>query len=227
MSYFSRKMVLYSFNKFGIFRSWTNIQWLWKFDLGFWQTSKLVYRKLKNSEKVFWRFQSLHPFPRKMVLYLWTKFCIFESCTNIQSLRRFELSFWQIAKQIHRKLQNRWRCGLVDITEPELKFCTCSNPARSMSETHDGEDLWQWSWLEIIIIIIIISIIKTNVFQNSITQRIQVRFEFSDFKTNLKLQYEEKLWLALLPKKMELCISRANFAFLSFVLIFGYQKDSI
>ena len=107
MSYFARKMVLYSFNKFGIFRSWTNIQWLWKFDLGFWQTSKLVYRKLKNSEKVFWRFQSLHPFPRKMVLYLWTKFCIFESCTNIQSLRRFELSFWQIEKQIHRKLQNR------------------------------------------------------------------------------------------------------------------------
>ena len=34
-------------------------------------------------------------------------------------------------------------------TKPELRFCTGSNSARSMSEIHDGEDLWQWSRLEI------------------------------------------------------------------------------
>ena len=34
-------------------------------------------------------------------------------------------------------------------TKPELRFCAGSNPARSVSEIRDGEDLWQWSWLEI------------------------------------------------------------------------------
>ena len=34
-------------------------------------------------------------------------------------------------------------------TEPELRFCTGSNPARGVSEIRDGEDLWQWSQLEI------------------------------------------------------------------------------
>ena len=47
-------------------------------------------------------------------------------------------------------------CGVMVITtaqlhstEPELSFYTGSNPASSMLEIHDGEDLWQWSWLEI------------------------------------------------------------------------------
>ena len=50
----------------------------------------------------------------------------------------------------------QWRRGVVDITtaqlhstKPELSFCTGSNPARGVSEIHDGEDLWQWSRLEI------------------------------------------------------------------------------
>ena len=34
-------------------------------------------------------------------------------------------------------------------TKPELRFCTCSSPALSVLEIHDGEDLWQWSQLEI------------------------------------------------------------------------------
>ena len=34
-------------------------------------------------------------------------------------------------------------------TKPELRFCTGSNPARSVSEIRSGEDLWHWSWLEI------------------------------------------------------------------------------
>ena len=34
-------------------------------------------------------------------------------------------------------------------TKPELRFFAGSNPASSVSEICDGEDLWQWSWLEI------------------------------------------------------------------------------
>ena len=34
-------------------------------------------------------------------------------------------------------------------TKPELRFCTDSSPACSVSEIHDGEDLWLWSRLEI------------------------------------------------------------------------------
>ena len=41
-----------------------------------------------------------------------------------------------------------WRRGVVVITtayfhstKPELRFCAGSNPARGMSEIHDGEDL--------------------------------------------------------------------------------------
>ena len=34
-------------------------------------------------------------------------------------------------------------------SKPELRFYTGSNPARDVSEIHDGENLWQWSRLEI------------------------------------------------------------------------------
>ena len=34
-------------------------------------------------------------------------------------------------------------------TKSELRFYTGSNPACSVSEICDGENLWQWSWLEI------------------------------------------------------------------------------
>ena len=61
-------------------------------------------------------------------------------------------------------------------TIPELRFSVGSNPALSVSEIRDGEDLWQWSRLEIrlnafrwstipqkqFIIIIIIIIIITD-----------------------------------------------------------------
>ena len=78
---------------------------------------------------------------------------------------------------------HQWNHSVVVITiaqlhstKPELRFCAGSNPARSVSEIRDGEDLWQWSRLEIrlnafrrstipqkqfiIIIIIIITIIN-------------------------------------------------------------------
>ena len=49
---FPRKMVLYSSTKFGILKPWTIISNLVRFDLGFWQASKQIYRKLKYREKV-------------------------------------------------------------------------------------------------------------------------------------------------------------------------------
>ena len=55
-----------------------------------------------------------------------------------------------------QKANGFWRCGVVVITtaqlhstKPEVRFCAGSNPARGMSEIHDGEDLLQWSRLEI------------------------------------------------------------------------------
>ena len=49
-----------------------------------------------------------------------------------------------------------WRRGVVVITtaqlhsiKPELRLYAGSNPARSVSEIRDGEDLLQWSCLEI------------------------------------------------------------------------------
>ena len=49
-----------------------------------------------------------------------------------------------------------WHHGVVVITtaqlhstKPKLRFCAGSNPARGMSELHNGEDPWQWSQLEI------------------------------------------------------------------------------
>ena len=42
-----------------------------------------------------------------MVSCLSTKLCIFESCTKIQSLKRFDLNSWQTLKQIYSKIQYR------------------------------------------------------------------------------------------------------------------------
>ena len=49
-----------------------------------------------------------------------------------------------------------WRRGVAVLataqlhsTKAELRFCASSNPACSVSEIRDGEDLWQWSRLEI------------------------------------------------------------------------------
>ena len=45
-----------------------------RFDLGFWQTPKQIYRKLKHKEKRLGEFQSLPRFLRKMILYSRSKF---------------------------------------------------------------------------------------------------------------------------------------------------------
>ena len=86
--------------KLGIIKTWTNIQLPSRFNLGFWQTSKQIYRKLQYKQKVFEEFQALPCFPRKIVLYSSTNFGNLKLLTNIPWLRRFDLCFWQASKQI-------------------------------------------------------------------------------------------------------------------------------
>ena len=74
---------------------------------GFPHTSKQIYRKLQYREKVFGEFQGLPRFPRKMVCYFLTKLDIIKLWTNIQSLKRLNLGFWQASKQTYRKLKYR------------------------------------------------------------------------------------------------------------------------
>ena len=100
-------MVLNLLTKFVIIKLWANILWLWRFDLGFWQSSKKIYGKLQYRGKDFWQFQGLSRFPRKMVFYSSTKFGIMKPWTNIPWLRIFDWGFWQTSKQIFRKLQYR------------------------------------------------------------------------------------------------------------------------
>ena len=107
-----------------IFNSWMlNIQKIWKkiitVNWDFSQTRKPVFfLTLFTGFKInlyetpiygenFGEVSSLPCFPRKMVLYSSSQFCIFEPSTNIQSLRKFDLRFWQILDQVHRKLQHK------------------------------------------------------------------------------------------------------------------------
>ena len=102
---FPRKMVLYSSTKFGILKPWTIISNLIRFDLGFWQASKQIYRKFEYSEKVLEEFQRLLRFPRKMLLYSSTNFCILKPWAIISNLIRFHWGFRQASKAIYRKLK--------------------------------------------------------------------------------------------------------------------------
>ena len=107
MPRFPRKIVLYSSTKFCILKPWTIISNLIRFDLGFWQASKQIYRKLKYKENVLEEFQRLPRFPRKMVLYSSTKFGISKPWIIIPKLLRFDLGFCQTLKPIYRKIKYR------------------------------------------------------------------------------------------------------------------------
>ena len=102
-----RKMVLYSSTKFVILKPLTIVSNLIRFDLGFCQPSKQIYRKLKYREKVLEEFQRLLRFPRKMVLYSSTNFPILKPLAIISKLITFELGFWQASKPFYRKLKYR------------------------------------------------------------------------------------------------------------------------
>ena len=102
---FPRKMVLYSSTKFDILKPWTIISNFIRFDLGFWQASKQIYRKLKYREKVLEEFQRLPRFPRKMVLYSSTNFCILKPWAIISNLIRFDWVLWEISKPFYSNLK--------------------------------------------------------------------------------------------------------------------------
>ena len=99
-----RKMVWYSTTKFVILKPLTIVSNLIRFDLGFCQSLKQIYSKLGYSEKVLEELQRLPRLPRKMVLYLSTKFVILKPLTIVSNLIRFDLGFCQASKQIYRKL---------------------------------------------------------------------------------------------------------------------------
>ena len=103
---FPRKIVFYSLTNFRILNPWAIISNVIRFVLGFWQASKQFHRKLKYRE-VFQEFQRLPRFPRKMVLYSSTKFCIFKPWAIILNLTRFDLGFWRASKPFYRKLKNK------------------------------------------------------------------------------------------------------------------------
>ena len=104
---FHRKIVLYSSTNFRILTPWVIISNLRRLDLGFWQTSKPFYRKLKYREKVLEEFQRLSRSPGKMVLYSSSNFCILKPWAIISKLTRFYLGFWQTSKPFHTKLKYR------------------------------------------------------------------------------------------------------------------------
>ena len=62
---FPRKMVLYSSTKFGILKPWTIISNLIRFDLGFWQASKQIYRKFEYRKRFWKSFNVCLAFPEK------------------------------------------------------------------------------------------------------------------------------------------------------------------
>ena len=107
MPRFPRKMVLYSSTKFSILKPWAIISNLIRFDLDFWYASKLFYSKLKYREKVLEDFQRLPRFPRKILLYSSTSFCILRPWAIISNLIRFVVGLWQASKPFIRKLKYR------------------------------------------------------------------------------------------------------------------------
>ena len=104
---FPREMLFYSSNNFCILMPWPIISNLMKFDLGFWQASEPFYRNPNFTKNVLEEFQCLPRFPRKMVLYSWTNFCIFKLLAIIWNFIRFDLGFWQASKPFCRKFKNR------------------------------------------------------------------------------------------------------------------------
>ena len=106
---FPRNIVFLSSTNFFIFNPWAIISNLIRFNLGFGQASKPFYRKLKYMEKVLEEFQRLLRFPRKIILYSSTKFCILNPWAIIANLVIFDLGFWKASKPFYRKLKYRER----------------------------------------------------------------------------------------------------------------------
>ena len=104
---FTGKIVFLSSRNFPILNPWAIISNLIRFDLGFRQESKPFYTKQKYRKNVLEEFQCLPHFPRKMVLYSSTNFCILKPWVIISNHVRFDLGFWQASNPFYRKRKNR------------------------------------------------------------------------------------------------------------------------
>ena len=123
---FSRKMILCLSTKFGILKRWTIISKLIRLDLGFWWTSRQIYRRLKYKQKVLEEFQRLSRFSRKMILYSSTKFGILKPWTIISELITFELWFGILQnKFIRNSIIGRrfWKSFNFCLAFPKKWFC--------------------------------------------------------------------------------------------------------
>ena len=123
---FPRKRVLYSSTNFCILKPWAIISNLIRFDSGFWQASKPLFRKLIYRKKVLEEFQHLPRFPRKMVLYLSTNLRILKPWAIISSLIRFDLGFSQAWKPFYRIIKSKQKVLKsfnVCLFFPEKRFC--------------------------------------------------------------------------------------------------------
>ena len=63
----------------------------------------------------------------------------------------YQALLWRLRKCVKYSLltEDIITTAQLHSNKPELRFCAGSNPARGVSEFHDGEDLWHWSRLEI------------------------------------------------------------------------------
>ena len=115
---FFREVVLYLLTKLGIIKPWTNIKSLSRFDLGLWQTSKWIFRKLQYKTIVVEDSQSFYCFPRKMVCCSYNKFSILKPWTIIPWLKKFGFSNSNIWRKLLQSLK-------VCLDFPKKWFCIC------------------------------------------------------------------------------------------------------
>ena len=125
---FPRKMVLYSSTNFRILKLWVIISNLIRFDLGFWQASKRLCRKLQYREKVLEEFQRLRRSPGKIVLYSSTNFRVLKTWAIISNLVRFDLGFERLRNHFIGNLnigRSIWKSLNVCLAFSEKWFCIC------------------------------------------------------------------------------------------------------
>ena len=125
---FPRKMVLYSSTNFRILKLWVIISNLIRFDLGFWQASKRLCRKLQYREKVLEEFQRLRRSTGKIVLYSSTNFRVLKTWAIISNLVRFDLGFERLRNHFIGNLnigRSIWKSLNVCLAFSEKWFCIC------------------------------------------------------------------------------------------------------
>ena len=137
---FSEKWFLYSSSKFCFFEPFINIQLHKRFNVGIWQTLEQVHRKFQHGEKIFAKFQSEPCFPRKMVLYLLTKFGILNMFIGNSSMRRTFLGnldncivFWE-KNWFYFSWWNLGFCSFIQIINQKIRFRLLTNSKSSLNK---------------------------------------------------------------------------------------------